>query len=70
MTTITVSSSNINNILRFHNYFYNKDLHSMRCNDDTEVSVFELDTIQADLLLNAFLKHFHLKRIESKTLAA
>ena len=68
--TITITSRDINHILRYQNYFYNKDLHTMRCNDDTEVSVFDLDNTQAEMLLHTFLKHFHLKRIERQSLAA
>lgn len=46
---------------RVHNYFYNKNVQTMLCNDETELSLFNLNRDEADFLLAAFTKHFHLK---------
>lgn len=68
--TITVKSNSVNNITRYHNYFCNKGLHCMKCNNGTEVTVFDLDPVQAEMLIKAFAKHFRLKRTEPESLAA
>ena len=59
--TITIKNSNPCLVNRFHNYFYNKGVWCMLCNDETEVTLFDLDRTEAELLLAAFTKHFHLK---------
>ena len=64
---ITIKNSNPYLMYRIHNYFHNKGVQCMLCNDDTEVSLFSLDRDQVELLLAAFTKHFHLK--PSTTLA-
>ena len=38
--TISIKNSNPNLVNRFRNYFYNKGVQCMLCNDDTEVSLF------------------------------
>ena len=59
--TITISCNNPYRAYRVRNYFYNKGVHTMLCNDETEVFLFCLDRDQADFLLTAFTKHFRLK---------
>lgn len=58
--TITINCNNPYRANRVHNYFYNKGVQVMLCNDETEVSLFDLDRDQAELLLAAFTKRFHL----------
>ena len=59
--TITIKINDQFQINRFHNYFYNKNVQSMLCNNGTELTLFNLDRTDAELLLIAFIKHFHLK---------
>ena len=40
--TITINCNNQYRANRVHNYFYNKGVQCMLCNDDTEVSLFDL----------------------------
>jgi hypothetical protein len=42
----------------------------MLCNDETEVSLFELDRDEAELLMAAFTKHFHLKSATTLAMAS
>ena len=42
----------------------------MLCNDETEVSLFELNRTEAELLLAAFTKHFHLKPASTLAMAS
>ena len=58
--TITIKCNNPYRAYRVRNYFYNKGVHTMLCNDETEVSLFDLGRDQAELLLAAFTKRFHL----------
>lgn len=58
---ITIKINNPYLMNRVHNYFYNKDVQTMLCNDETEVSLFNLNRDEAGFLLVAFTKHFHLK---------
>ena len=61
--TITIKNSNPYLVNRIHNYFYNKSVQCMLCNDETELTLFGLNRAEAELLLAAFTKHFHLRRI-------
>ena len=58
---ITIKINNPFQINRFRNYFYNKNVQTMLCNDETEVSLFNLNRDEADFLLAAFTRHFHLR---------
>jgi hypothetical protein len=40
------------------------------CNNETELTLFNLDRTEAELLLIAFSKHFHLKTALHHPLAA
>ena len=68
--TITIKNSNPYLVNRIHNYFYNKSVQCMLCNDETEVTLFNLNSSEAELLLAAFTKHFHLKPATSLALAS
>ena len=68
--TITINCNNPYRANRVHNYFYNKGVQVMLCNDETEVSLFNLDRDQAELLLAAFTKHFHLKPASTLAMAS
>ena len=68
--TITIKNSNPYLVNRIHNYFYNKSVQCMLCNDETEVYIFSLNRAEAELLLAAFTKHFHLKPATSLALAS
>ena len=68
--TITIKNSNPCLVHRFRNYFYNKGVQCMLCNDDTEVSLFDLKRDEAELLLGAFTKHFHLKPASTLAIAS
>ena len=57
--TIKINDSFLMN--RAHNDFYNKNVQTMLCNDETELSLFNLNRDEADFLLAAFTKHFHLR---------
>lgn len=59
--TVTISTNNANRVYRFRNYFTNKDVNCMICNDESAVSLFDLSANEAEFLLNAFTKHFHLR---------
>ena len=67
---ITIKNSNPYLMNRIHNYFHNKGVQCMLCNDDTEVSLFSLDRDQVELLLAAFTKHFHLKPATTLAMAS
>ena len=68
--TITIRNSNPYLVNRIHNYFYNKSVQCMLCNDETEVTLFNLNSAEAELLLAAFTKHFHLKSASSLAMAS
>ena len=68
--TITIKNSNPSLVNRIRNYFYNKGVQCMLCNDDTEVSLFDLNHTEAELLLAAFTKHFHLKPASTLAMAS
>ena len=68
--TITIKNSNPSLVNRIRNYFYNKGVQCMLCNDDTEVSLFDLNRTEAELLLAAFTKHFHLKSASTLAMAS
>ena len=68
--TISIKNSNPNLVNRFRNYFYNKGVQCMLCNDETEVTLFELNRTEAELLLAAFTKHFHLKQATTLAMAS
>ena len=68
--SITIKNSNPYLVNRIHNYFYNKGVQCMLCNDDTAVSLFNLDRDQAELLLTAFTKRFHLKPAAALAMAS
>ncbi len=59
--TISIKINDQFQINRFHNYFYNKNVQTMLCCNETELTLFNLDPTEAELLLIAFTKHFHLK---------
>lgn len=68
--TITIKINNPYLMNRAHNYFYNKNVQTMLCNNETELTLFNLDSTEAELLLNAFTKRFHLKPALQHPLAA
>ena len=68
--TITIKNSNPCLVNRIRNYFYNKGVQCMLCNDDTAVSLFNLDRDQDELLLAAFTKRFHLKPAAALAMAS
>ena len=68
--TITIKNSNPCLVNRIRNYFYNKGVQCMLCNDDTEVSLYDLNRTEAELLLAAFTKHFHLKPATTLAMAS
>lgn len=67
---ITIKNSNPYLMYRIHNYFHNKGVQCMLCNDDTEVSLFGLDHDEVELLLAAFTKRFHLKPATALAMAS
>ena len=68
--TITIKNSNPCLVNRIRNYFYNKGVHTTLCNDETEVTLFDLNLTEAELLLAAFNKHFHLVPATAHALAS
>jgi len=60
---ISIKSNNPYLINRIRNYFYNKDVETMLSTEETEVSLFNLNRDEADFLLSAFTKRFHLRPI-------
>ena len=68
--TISITNSNPCLINRIRNYFYNKGVHTMLCNEETEVTLFDLERGEADFLLAAFAKHFHLKPATTTAVAS
>ena len=68
--TITINCNNQYRANRVHKYFYNKGVQCMLCNDDTAVSLFNLDRDQAEFLLAAFTKRFHLKPAAALAMAS
>ncbi len=68
--TISIKTNNQLLVNRIHNYFYNKRIQTMMCNNSTELTLFNLDPTEIDFLLAAFTKQFHLKPNTLHTLAA
>ena len=68
--SISIKNSNPRLVNRIHNYFYNKGVQCMLCNDETEVTLFDLNRAEAELLLAAFTKHFHLKPASTLAMAS
>ena len=68
--TISISIRNPNLVNRYRNYFYNKGVQCMLCNEETEVTLFDLNRAEAELLLAAFTKHFHLKPASALAMAS
>lgn len=68
--TISIKNSNPRMVNRIRNYFYNKGVRCMLCNDETEVYLFTLNRAEAELLLAAFTKHFHLKPVSALAMAS
>lgn len=68
--TIAIKNSNPCLVNRIHNYFYNKSVQCMLCNDETELTLFGLNRAEAELLLAAFTKHFHLKPASALAMAS
>ena len=67
---ITIKINNPYLMNRAHNYFCNKNVQTMLCNNQTELTLFNLDRTEAENLLIAFAKHFHLKPAMQQPLAA
>ena len=59
--TITIKINNHYLMNRAHNYFYNKNVQTMLCNNETELTLFNLVRTETEQLLKAFAKRFHLK---------
>lgn len=68
--TISIKIKNPYLMNRAHNYFYNKNVQTMLCDNETELALFNLDRTESELLLKAFAKHFHLKPALQHPLAA
>ena len=68
--TISIKINNPYLMNRAHNYFYNKKVQTMLCNNETELTLFNLNHCETELLLNAFTKHFHLTPAMQQPLAA
>lgn len=68
--TITIKHNNQYLVNRIRNYFYNKGVNTMLCNDETEVTLFGLERAEADFLLAVFAKHFHLKPAAATAIAS
>ena len=68
--TITININNLYLMNHAHNYFCNIIVQTMLCNNETELTLFNLDRTEAELLLIAFTKHFHLKPAMHHPLAA
>ena len=68
--TITIKNSNQYLVNRIRNYFYNKGVNAMLCNNETEVTLFGLECTEADFLLAAFARHFHLKPTAAAAIAS
>ena len=59
--TITINTNNPSLMNRAHNYFYNKNVQTMLCNNETELTLFDLERAEDEILLNAFTKKFNMK---------
>lgn len=68
--TISIKINNPYLMNRAHNYFYNKNVQTMLCNNETELTLFNLDRTESEILLKAFAKHFHMKPAMPHPLAA
>ncbi len=68
--TISIKINNPYLMNRAHNYFYNKNVQTMLCNNETELTLFDLERAEVELLLKSFTKHFHLKPALKHPLAA
>lgn len=67
---ITITCPNALFTQRARKYFSAKNVECMICNNETELSIFNIDRSQADYLIHAFVKRFHLKRPSIHTAAA
>ena len=56
--TISIKINNPYLMNRAHNYFYNKKVQTMLCNNETELTLFNLDRTEAELLLITFTNEF------------
>ena len=52
--TISIKMNNPYLINHIRNYFYNKHVQTMLCNNETELTLFNLDRSEADFLMTAF----------------
>lgn len=68
--TISIKINNPYLMNRAHNYFYNKNVQTMLCNNETELTLFNLNYSEAELLINTFTKRSHLKPALQHPLAA
>ena len=68
--TITIKINNPYLMNRAHNYFCNKNVQTMLCNNQTELTLFNIDRTEAENLLIAFPKHCPLKPAMQQPLAA
>ena len=68
--TISIKMNNPYLINQIRNYFYNKHVQTMLCNNETELALFNLERAETEILLKAFTKHFHLKPALQHPLAA
>ena len=68
--TISIKINNQIKINRAHNYFYNKNVQTLLCSNETELTLFNLDQAEAEQLIIAFAKHFHLKPAMQHSIAA
>ena len=68
--TISIKMNNPYLINHIRNYFYNKHVQTMLCNNETELALFNLERAETEILLKAFTKHFHLKPALQHPLAA
>ena len=68
--TITIKINNPFLMNRAHNYFFNKNVQTMLCNNETELALFNLERAETERLLKAFTKHFYLKPALQHPLAA
>ena len=70
LMTISIKMNNPYLINHIRNYFYNKHVQTMLCNNEIELTLFNLDRTEADFLMTAFTKHFHLNPAMQHPLAA
>lgn len=68
--TTTFRTANKTLLERISNYLRNKKIECMESLDDTEVSIFNLEQEETDLLIARLTKHFHLKPLGAAAQAA